>query len=259
MTYPLPPTDMLMMPQALQYQFTLMQIPLVILSAAFCLWGAKKHQSLVPVWMFLSGGIAYMGEPLVNVLGLVWYPPQGINAVFESMGRPVPWFGFLAYLWFLGGMSFFVYDRMKKGMTTRSLWRLYAILVVVETLLEVPGLNMDVYTYYGNQPFVFMKSQIWWPFLNATSPMVAGALVYRMLPFIKPALRPITIYSVPLANAMVMGGAGLPVEFVLNTDAGLAVTHLMGALTIALALFMIYMVTLLAATDSKANMRQASL
>lgn len=252
-TFPLPPLDMMSMSQELQHRFMLMQVPLVVLSGAYCIWGAIKEKSSVPIWIFLGGGIAYIMEPFMGVMGLVWYPPEGMSYVFESIGRPVPWFGFLAYLWFLGGMSFFVYDRVKKGITTRGLWRLYLILVVVEIVLEVPGLNMGVYTYYGNQPFVFMKFPLWFPFLNAAAPVLAGALVFKMLPFIKPILRPVIIYAVPLANSVVMVGAGLPVEFMLNTNASLWATRVMGFLTIALACFMVYVVTLLAATDSKAG------
>ena len=153
-------------------------------------------------------------------------------------------------------MTCFVYDRMKSGMTVRGLWTLYAILVVVECLLEIPGLNMGVYTYYGNQPFVLMKFPLWWPFMNAAGPMVAGCMAYRMQPHIKPLLQPVAFYTVALSNAMVMFGSGLPTYFVLNTDAGMLATHLVGAFTIGLACYFVYMVILLAARDSPALSRQ---
>ena len=165
--------------------------------------------------------------------------------MWESIGRPVPLFGFLAYAWFLGGMSFLVYDRMTKGITTKGLWKLYGILVVVECILEIPGLNIGAFTYYGNQPFVLFKFPVWWAFVNAAAPMVAGAMVYRMLPYIKPVLRPVTIYSVCLSNTLVMGGSAMPLFFALNTQASLLVTHLVGTLTIATACYFVYMVTLL--------------
>jgi len=260
---PLPPTDLMSMPSVLQHRFLVMQFPLCILSAGYCLWGAYKNKSLVPIWIFVGGGIAYIMEPFMGVMGLVWYPPDGMSYIFESVGRRVPWFGFFAYLWFLGGMSYFVYERLKKGMTTRQLWILYAILVVVEILLEVPGLNMGdsqarVYAYYGNQPFLFMRFPLWFPFLNGGAPILAGALVFRMLPFIKPILRPIILYAVPLANSVIMVGAGLPVEFTLNANADLWATRLAGALTIGLACFMIYIVALATATDSKAATLKAA-
>ena len=251
-TFPLPPTDWVVMSQEYQQMFTMMQIPLVVLCAAFCIWGAVKHKSLVPIWLFLGGGIAYINEPFLNAVGLCWYPPEGMVSVFESIGRPVPLFGFLAYVWFFGGGCFLVYHLMSKGMTTAKIWRLYAILVVAETLLEIPGLNMEhVYTYYGNQPFVLFKFPVWWAFVNAGTPMVTGALVYKILPYIKTVFRPVTIYAVSLSNTMVMYGAGLPVVFTLNTDAGLLATHIAGAFTISLACFFIYVVTLLVATDSR--------
>lgn len=250
---PQPPADMMDMSPVLQEQFLMMQYLPVALTAALCIWAAYKHKSLVPVFLFLGGGLAYLAEPLVNVLGLVWFPPNGIQAVWESIGRPVPLFGFLAYAWFLGGMAVLVYDRMTKGITMLGLWKLYGILVIVECLLEIPGLNIGAFTYYGPQPYVLFKFPVWFAFCNAAGPMVAGALVYRMLPHIKSYLQPITIYAVPFSNAAVMFAAGLPLYFFMNRSASLAVTHIAGAVTIATACFFVYMVTLAAGKDSPAR------
>src|SRR5262245_59476328 len=112
MSYPQPPAIM-DMDLALQAKFTMMQYPPIVLMTIFILWSAYKSKPLLPIFIYLGGGIAYIAEPLVNVLGLVWYAPNGINAIWESMGRKVPFFGFLAYAWFLGGMSYVVYDRLK--------------------------------------------------------------------------------------------------------------------------------------------------
>ena len=232
--------------------FTSMQYVPIALATAFAVWCARKHRSLFPLWLLLGGALAYLAEPLLTTLGLIWYPPQGMNVALSSMGRSVPVFGFLAYAWFLGGTSVLVYDRIKSGMTMKGLWTLYFILVVVESSLEIPGLNMNVFSYYGNQPFVLLKFPMWWPFMNAAGPMVAGAMAYRMEPYIKPLLQPAAIYTVALSNAMVMFGAGLPMYFTLNTGASLAVTHMVGALTISIACYFVYMVTLLAGSDSPA-------
>lgn len=257
MSYPQPPAIM-DMDQALQTQFTYMQFPPIILMTVFILWSAYKNKSVLPIVIYLGGGIAYIAEPLVDVLGLVWFPPNGINAIFESMGRKVPVFGFLAYAWFLGGLSYVVYDRLKKGMTMKGVWIMFGILVVVECFLEIPGLHMGAYTYYGNQPFIFLKFPMWWPVVNATAPMVAGALVYRMEPHVKPILQPIFVYAVCLSNSLVMAGSAMPLFFVLNTDASLTVTHLVGLLTVATACFFVYMVALVAAKDSPALNKAAT-
>lgn len=253
MTYPLPPTNMMDMSQALQQQFTMMQIPPIILTALFCTWGAIKYRSPVPLYLFLGGGITYLAEPLINVLGLVWFPPRGIDAIWESLGRPVPVFGFLAYVWFLGGMSFLVFHMHNRGITRRGMFILYGILVLVECALEIPGLNIGAFTYYGNQPFVVMKFPVWWAFINAVCPMLAGTLVYKLRPFVSPIFQPIFLYSVSFSNSAAMFACGLPLFFTLNTRATLVQTHIAGALVIALACFTIWMLTLLAATDSPAR------
>ena len=257
MSYPLPPADMTVMQADLQSQFTMMQIPPMIIATIYVLWCAYKHKSLIPIWVYLGGGIAYIAEPLVNVLGLVWYPKIGIDAVFESLGRPVPVFGFLAYAWFQGALAVFVYDRLVRGTTVRGMWIIFGSFVTAMLLLEIPGLNLGAYTYYGNQPFVLMKYPVWWAVVNSAAPVVAGTLVYRMRDYVKPALSPIFIYAACFSNAGVMFACACPLFFVLNSPASLLVTHLVGALTIATACFCVYMTTLLGAKDSPARLRAA--
>ncbi|CAN5394139.1 hypothetical protein BH10PSE12_BH10PSE12_13500 [soil metagenome] len=255
---PLPPTDMMVMPLALQQQFTMMQIVPILLTLSFGLWVANKHRTLVPIWLILSGGVAYLIEPIMTVVGLIWYPPQGMVSVFGAMGRPVPLFGFLAYAWFLGGVTVFVFDRVSKGMTVRQIMILYAILVVVEAGLEIPGLHMNVFQYYGNQPFVFMKLPLIFPCMNGAVPIVAGSLAWKLLPYVRPVLRPLMIHLVAVVNAMVMSGAGFVSYFALNNSAGTVLVHVAGSVTIATAACIVYGAALLVATDSRPFIRRAA-
>jgi hypothetical protein len=102
-----------------------------------------------------------------------------------------------------------------------------------------------------------MKFPVWWAFINAVGPMLAGTLVYKLRPFVKPVLQPIFIYSVPFSNAAAMFACGLPLFFTLNTRATLVETHVAGVAVIALACFTIWMLTLLAAKDSPARLTGA--
>lgn len=244
---------MTVMDPALQHQFLVMQYPPVLLLGAYAIWIAVKHRSIVPLFIYLGGGIAYLAEPLVNVLGLVWFPQTGLQAVWGTLGRNVPLFGFLAYLWFLGGMTVIVYDRLRAGLTRKGVWIAYGIFVLAECALEIPGLNIGAFTYYGSQPFVVLKFPLWWAFVNATAPVVAGALCYKMLPLIPPQLRFVSAYAVCFSNAAVMGGAAFPLFFALNHPAGVAVTHIVGAFTIATACFFVYMASLVAPPAPQAD------
>ncbi|WP_313802440.1 hypothetical protein [Sphingobium sp.] len=243
------------MDQALQSQFEMMQLPPLILTTALVLWVAWKQKSLLPIYLFLSAGIAYMAEPLSQLLGLGIYPPEGMHAVWRAFNRSVPLFGFLAYLWFLGGLSCFAYGRFIKGITTRGIFIMYVVLVVIETILEIPGLNTSTFMYYGPQPFVMMKFPVWWAFVNAGAAMLAACLVFKMRDYVKPIFYPIFLWSVPLANSGIMGGAGLPVQIALNRNDSLPVTHIAAVCTIALCFFVIYMIALLCATDSGATVK----
>lgn len=250
---PSPPPEMAVMNPALQQQFLSMQYPPVVLLGAYAIWIAIRHKSIVPVFIYLGGGLAYLAEPLVNVLGLVWFPQEGLQAVWGTLGRKVPLFGFLAYLWFLGGMTVILYDRLRSGLTGRGIWIAYGIFVLAECILEIPGLQIGAFTYYGNQPFVVAKFPLWWAFVNAAAPIVAGVLCYRMLPLIAPPLRFVALYAVCFSNALVMGGSAFPLFFALNAPAGPLVTHLVGVLTIATACFFVYMAALCAGQLQRAQ------
>lgn len=256
-SYPAPPSNMAVMDPELQRQFLMMQYPPVLLLGLYCLWRSWQARSFVPILIFAGGGIAYLAEPLVNVLGLVWFPQQGIDEIWGSLGRKVPVFGFFAYLWFLGGMSYVIYERMLRGITARGIWLFFAGFVVLECCLEIPGLNIGAFAYYGNQPFVVFKFPVWWAFCNSVGPIVAGALCYRILPLTPTPLRFLAIYAVCLSNALAMMGAGLPTFFALNTTASPFITHLAGAVTIGLTLFFIYLVTLVVRRDSPVSPTRA--
>lgn len=246
---------MAVMNPALQHQFLSMQYPPVALLGAYAIWIAFKHKSIVPIFIYLGGGLAYLAEPLVNVLGLVWFPQEGLQAVWGTLGRKVPLFGFLAYLWFLGGMTVILYDRLHTGLTGRGIWIAYGIFVLAECALEIPGLQIGAFTYYGNQPFVVLKFPLWWAFVNAGAPIVAGVLCYRMLPRIAPPLRFVALYAVGFSNAVVMAGSAFPLFFALNVPASPLVTHLVGALTIATSCFFVYVAALSANLPERGSER----
>lgn len=252
-TMPMPPSDFIHMDQALQQQFEMMQLPPLIITAALVLWSAWKTRSPLPIYLFLSAGIAFMAEPLSQLAGLGIYPPEGMHTVWSAFNRPVPLFGFLAYLWFLGGLSCIVYSRLRKGMTMRGIFILYGILVVVEAALEIPGLNTNTFLYYGPQPFVLMKFPLWWAFVNAGAAMLAACLVFKMKDYVKPVFYPVFLWAVPLANSGIMGGAAMPTQIALNRNESLLVTHIAALWTVALCFFVIWMIALLCATDSRAR------
>lgn len=67
------------------------------------------------------------------------------------------------YSWFVGGQEYWFYSALQNGKVTKSrLWALYPTLWLVNAVLELPGLLLGVYTYYGYQtiPSVWISSLV---------------------------------------------------------------------------------------------------
>jgi hypothetical protein len=146
------------------------------------------------------------------------------------------------YCWYVGGQALFAYGAMQTGMTAAAMYRLYGIFALVNVALELPGLNMGIYAYYGRQPFEVLGFPLWWPICNALMPIVLAGLVHVLLPFLSGYRCVLVILLGPMAAGLTNGAIGIPVWVALNSAApqwvgeGAAIVSLMLGLTLAFLL-----------------------
>ena len=184
----------------------------------------------------LAGGtICILFEPVVDVLGLVLFPRENQWVGLETFGRPIPMFMYPVYSWFVGGQAFLVWYLLNKGMSRQQLWKFWLTVMGINVVLETPGLLMDVYTYYGDQPFNPWGLPLWWPPVNSTMPIVAGYLVWRMTPKLTGWRMLAVIPMIPMADGMANGAIAWPVWTALNTNLGFAATYPAAVAVFALA------------------------
>lgn len=176
--------------------------------------------------LFLVGGtICILFEPIVDVLGQVLFPRENQWIGIETFGRPIPIFMYPVYSWFVGGQAFLVWYLLRRGMTRGQLWKFWLTVMAVNVVLETPGILMDVYTYYGAQPFNPWGLPLWWPPVNSTMPIVAGYAVYRMTPHLTGWKVLAVIPMVPMADGAANGAIAWPVWTALNTNLGMVATY----------------------------------
>ncbi len=176
--------------------------------------------------LFLVGGtICILFEPIVDVLGMVLFPRENQWIGIETFGRPIPIFMYPVYSWFVGGQAFLVWYLLRRGMTRGQLWKFWLTVMAVNVVLETPGILMDVYTYYGAQPFNPWGLPLWWPPVNSTMPIVAGYAVYRMTPHLTGWKMLAVIPMVPMADGAANGAIAWPVWTALNTNLGMVATY----------------------------------
>jgi len=236
---PQPPTHLHMGATA-QAVFTTGQVIPILVLGVIALRVLRRDRDAVPLLLMFGGAAAMLCEPIVDVMGLCYFPRAGQWRLFEAFGRPIPWF-ILVYVWYVGGQSFIALRQLEKGATVRDVWRLYAVFAVLDMVVETPGLYMHLYTYYGRQPFDFFRLPLWWPVVNGAMPIVTATLIYRLRPRLRGGAILAVIPIVPMADALTNAAAGFPLWVTLNTRLGYAWTYPVGVITCLLALLVVWM------------------
>ena len=246
---PYPPSGGYMDPQ-LQLYFN---IGLWIVTAAFTWLAYRKTResgSPLPLLVLVGGGLCCLIEPIVDVLGLCWFWPEGQFPLFELFGRPIPSFLLPTYIFYVGGQAIYTWERMEKGETMLGLFKLYAIYMVVNVLLESPPLYMGLYTYYGAQPLRLGLFPTWWMFTNAAMPMVLGALIYTLRPYLSGWKVLLIVPLMPMGDALTNGAIAWPTWIALNSTDNLVLTTAAALLSGVFGLIVIWVLGIAVATDS---------
>lgn len=205
-------------------------------------------------FLFLLGGLlCTLNEPIVDALGKCWFPAVGSDVFIKAWGVSVPMFALPVYFWYMGGQAFLAYRLFERGVNTRGVFSLYVLGAVTNMCLEIPALQFDLYTYYGNQPFVLAKFPMWWVFVNALMPMMMAAVIYRLEFLLIGVRRLLVIPLVWMLGAATNGLVGAPVWVALNSDASALVTHLAALCSLGMGLMTCYGISLLVAKDARSR------
>ncbi|KAF5695701.1 hypothetical protein FMUND_15835 [Fusarium mundagurra] len=205
-----PPADMLM-PQTEQLIITIAtQIPFIV----FFFLGLRNlaiHHDPKALLFGLGGCLASAFEPVVDVLGFCFFPREGSWIAFEMLGRPIPVFVPATYGWFVGGMGYWFYNVFQDRKTTaKDVPVLWFKAFVINLVLEYPPLYLGIYTYYGYQPLVIGAFPLWFPAVNAASPIVAGTILNLITPHLKGKMNFTIVTTVATAYALTNAAFGAP-------------------------------------------------
>jgi hypothetical protein len=253
--FPHGPADMVM-PETTQVVLTSVLIALCALFLARAVADWRRSGTLIGVVLIFGGFVSSINEANVDALGLVWHPRIGEWAAYETIG-PVPLWVPFAYMLFEGGMAYTLYKRVQAGMTTKQLWKAFAVVYLANATLELPLLALDFYDYYGNPPLEFFGFPLFWPFLNLPALFITVAMLTR-LPQAFRGWRVLLLLVEPaMAYGAVSAAAGWPVFAVLHMEARSEVVNQLGGLaTIGLSVMLINLMISFIASDG-ANNRKA--
>lgn len=239
-----PPWEMAM-PQGWQ---TLYTIAVTIPWMVFIFIAVRRYfqvRDVAPALFLIGGLCCTIMEPIVDVMGMCFFPVDGQWVGFETFeGRPIPIWMFPIYSWFVGGQAYLLWRRMQKGtLTNTGLFKHWFIAWGVNIILETPGLLVGVYTYYGPHAFNFWGLPLWWPSVNATMPVIAAFIIHKSWVHIQ-GWKLLTIIPIlPIADGLVNGGVAWPTWSALHSGNGLAATYPAAVLTIALGMLSVWLVS----------------
>lgn len=203
------------------------------------------------LYCIIGGAFAATMEPVVDVLGLVYLKENNALGTFTILDRTMPLYICFVYPWYVGGLGYLAYKLFDRGVTAKTLFQLWALDFVVDIFLESPGILLNTYSYYGHQPFNIWGFPLWWGFVNPVMPMVSGMLIYKLLPHLRqgPSWRMLGIIPlIPMADGLANGATAWPMWISLNqTDVSYVWTYLAGFATLGLALYAVWMISLIVA------------
>lgn len=151
------------MPAGIQMVFTVISVVLFGLALWFVLKENRRRGDYIALYAFLGGGLISVYEPLGDTLAAVYYPMQGQIVWHEFFGRGTPVFIGVLYFWYMSIPAITFLRQTEKGITRRSLWGEYLFTVALAIGIELVGVNLNAWIYYGPQPFLFYGVPLWCP------------------------------------------------------------------------------------------------
>ena len=245
---PQPPIHAVM-PKTAQALFTVFIFAPLGAMLVYAVRRAARNRDPVMLLCIAGGALAIAFEPIVDVMGLCFFPRTNQWVAFEAFGRAIPLFIVFVYPWFVGGQGYIAYRVFAKGTDRRGVFGLWGAFAIANVFLESPGILAHVYSYYGRQPLNPWGFPLWWAFVNPVMPVVLGALVFKLLPRLGSGWGLIAIIPlVPMADGLANGATAWPVWVTLNTELSVLWTTLAAFASLALALYVTWIISVAVAS-----------
>jgi len=184
----------------------------------YCIVDGRRTRSLLGLILFLGGAIAYLNEPVDDILGLVHHPRPGQNVVLDTIG-PIPMWGLPTYIIFFGAISYvFLREIQTRGFTLRAFWTGIAITFAIDLLIELPLLYAQggLYQYYGDTPMTIFRFPLYWLVINTTGPILCAAVLHAVPGYFKGWRAPFLLLLPLMCDAACSIVVGIPIYSALH-------------------------------------------
>jgi len=207
---PSPPVDQ---PLDLTGQ-TVLTVATSVVALGFVLFAARlclRRRSPAPAVLLASGMLCLVLEPVYDDQFHIWFHDRGqMWGTYSAYGMTQPVWVPITYAWCYGGLALLVWRRLVDGMTRTGLLRMTGMLWAIFTAFELVGINLGVYTYFGDHPLRVYGLPVWVEIPNTVVTVVAAVAFARLEPVLHGIGRASLLAVVPAAFAMVSFGAAFP-------------------------------------------------
>jgi len=212
-----------------------------------------RKRDILPWLMLLAGAATSLGEPMLDLVGHLRWSQNEIVTAFDNFGIPVPILIPPCYALFMGLEAYWIWSIVQKGINKRAFFLLFAASGLSDAIMEHPGVLMNVYEYYGRQPFEFYKFPFYWPFTNGAAICTIAALLHFVWPRLKGrGVRQLLVIPIGIIGTTAAEfGCGFPVFLAINANLPTWLQWLIGCGTPVIAVWWINTLAGLLTTDSE--------
>ena len=151
------------MPAGPQQFLTVVSVVLWLLALWFVISECRRRGDRVPLWAFAGAGLIIVYEPLGDTLASVLYPVHGQIVWINLFGRPIPVFIGVLYFWYMSVPAIYFLRRLERGITRAQLWRMYLTSLSLAIGIEVYGVSVGAWVYYGDHAYRVLGVPLWCP------------------------------------------------------------------------------------------------
>ena len=234
------PVEAVMPAPAQQYA----EIIVGTLIAVAVIWGmrnlAKRNDPRLLICM-LAGFIAVPLESHAMGMMKFVYPPVGQHVLYTGFGRPVPIFMGLMYSAFYGVANYmYLNSELSSKWSAKTFWVGIVSLVAAEALLEFVSLDLGLWAYFDDQPFVILHFPIHVAIVVACMCMVYGAASRLWFERVKGVQQWLLLIVGPAILIGTCTVFSFPLALGLDASGGLRDAQIGSVISIALGLSLAY-------------------
>jgi hypothetical protein len=148
-------------------------------------WALRQYmrdKDYVPMLVMLGGLLCAFCEPLIDHMVHLWYPWDLPGEFITAFGVRIPALIPPCYVVFVSATGYWAYSRMRRGITYSGVFKVWLWMCVADLLLEIPGVQMGAYKYYGLQTFFILKFPLHIAWANGVAFLLVGFLLHTLLP-----------------------------------------------------------------------------